>query len=402
MPLRLGVVGVICAALCLAIPTFALADTVTGGLPPIPPGLTPAASVATGPAGSTASGPGGTTTSAATSAPAPAPPPTAPVPAAITKRCTWSKQHHRGTRVCRYFQSGKLIRKCVKKAGQAQVCTAEAADVHGMARTAGTAVQSGFFTPTSNAIVKIFWSFTNPASGERFTSQCSGAMIAVGLVLTAGHCVYSNAVDGQHETGFVGYYDPSTYTVVPGETLVNGQPSGPYGAWQVKNMWTTNNYSNSGMVGGDWGIIELSPNSSGTYPGAYVGEYRAEWNVPSITQLTSIGYPVDGAFSEPQNGGGLLQFYCENTLTSADFVTDPAYFGGYTAMVLQLCQETGGASGGPVFAENGGRLVIVGVNNRGAPLATSTAFGTEMLSFYFDDGFGTFWNSVIGFVNAGQ
>lgn len=298
-----------------------------------------------------------------------------------------------------------MIRKCVKKPGQAPVCTAEAADVHATARIAATEVQSGFFTPTSNAIVKIFWTFTNPTTGQHFVSQCSGAMIAVGLVLTAGHCVYSNAVDGQPETGFMGYYDPSTYTIVPGETLVNGQPTGPYGTWQVKNMWTTNNYSNNtnGMVGGDWGIIELSPNSSGSYPGTFVGEYRAEWGVPSITQLTSIGYPVAGAFSAPQNGGGLLQFYCENNLTSADLVTDPTYFGGYTAMVMQPCQQTAGASGGPVFAEDGGRLVIVGVNNRGAPLATSTSFGTEMLlSFYFDDGFGTFWNSIIGYVNAGQ
>lgn len=58
----------------------------------------------------------------------------------------------------------------------------------------------------------------------------------------------------------------------------------------------------------------------------------------------------------------------------------------------------GGSSGGPVFVQlTDGSWRIVGVNNRGHSL--SDGYGAEGISFYFDERFGVFWNSVINYLN---
>jgi hypothetical protein len=227
-------------------------------------------------------------------------------------------------------------------------------------------------------------------------------MIKNGIVLTAGHCVYSNYKDGDigDQTGFVGYYKPTTYYVVPGNTWANGKSTAPYGVWTVKNMWATQDYA-SGLLGGDWGLIELNPNSNGQYPGdAGVPAYDATWDQPTIDQLYSIGYATAGGFSQAQYDFGNWQYFCDDTWSSgADAMTDTANFGNYYGMVIQPCEETGGASGGPVFTDVSGGWTIVGVNNRG--VTGSNGFGTYMLSWYLNDAFGAFWTDVIQQVNAG-
>jgi hypothetical protein len=70
-------------------------------------------------------------------------------------------------------------------------------------------------------------------------------------------------------------------------------------------------------------------------------------------------------------------------------------------MLVTPCAETGGASGGPVFTRTSSGWTIVGVNNRG-PRVSGNEFGKYMLTFYFDDRFGSFWNAVISAIQAGQ
>jgi V8-like Glu-specific endopeptidase len=230
-------------------------------------------------------------------------------------------------------------------------------------------------------------------------------MLTTGLVLTAGHCVYSNYPDGDvgDKTGFVGYYDASTYYVIPGNTEANGVTTAPYGVWRVKNMWTTSDYA-SGLLGGDWGIIELSPNSNGQYPGQVgIGSFSATWNQPTIDQLYSIGYPTSGYFSaSTANGLGNFQYFWDDTWDpSTDGETDAANYGAYYGLVVQPCEETGGASGGPVFTDVNGGWTIVGVNNRG-PQPNAQGVSAYMMSFYLNSTFGNFWNYVVQQVNAGE
>ena len=41
----------------------------------------------------------------------------------LTKRCSWSRRNHRGTRTCRYYHVKLLVKTCVKKAGHRERCT---------------------------------------------------------------------------------------------------------------------------------------------------------------------------------------------------------------------------------------------------------------------------------------
>ena len=100
-----------------------------------------------------------------------------------------------------------------------------------------TELGRGFVASPLSSVVRIYW--TTPG----FDHFCSGTVITRGLILTAGHCVYSNPTDGQPENGFTGYYDVTTYSIVPGNTLTNGRRVAPYGGWTVKSMWTTATYA---------------------------------------------------------------------------------------------------------------------------------------------------------------
>jgi hypothetical protein len=382
--------------MCSLVAGAAMADG-PAGRPGIPSGDVPGNHALPDSAGSSvtststgSSGAGGGTAKAAS-------PPAKPITIKITKRCRWSRAHHRGTRTCRYYRAQTLIKKCVKKPGRRVRCrtynSARAAmeGSNPLATIAGTQISSGFVQQPLDAVVRIYWNCSNPSDGTT-CSRCSGSMIAKGLVLTAGHCVYSNYRDGDvgDNTGFVGYYNAATYYVVPGNTLVNGQ--------------TTADYGTNDLMGGDWGIIELNPNAEGYYPGDYsgIGTFTATWDQPTVDQLYSIGYPTAGAFSQAAYGLGNLQYFCNDTWSSAtDAETDPVNFGNYYGMVVQPCGETGGASGGPVFTDVNGGWTIVGVNNR-APEPDAQGFGTYMLSYYFNDAFGALWNYVIQQVNAGE
>jgi hypothetical protein len=409
----------LCGACFLAAASSALADGGPNGIPGIP--KTSYLSSGTLPPGSQGATTN-TTNSAAgsthnTSPPAPRTlPKTGTAPPAmrpkLTKRCTWSRRHHRGTRTCKFYRDHRLTKKCVKRPRHRAVCHQyrNRRAVNTTVRAAGVSLGSGFLQSPQPAVVRIHWSYTDP-QGQVQHRVCSGSLIGNGLVLTAGHCVYSNQHDGADSTtgegtGFVNYFDLRTYEIVPGEAgyTSDGSPRGSYGTWSVKNMWTTSEYA-SVSLGGDWGLIELSPDANGNYPGPSTGTYNAIWSQPTIHELYSIGYPTAAGFGQAQYGFGYFQYHC-NTVWDAqtDVWHDPTNpYNNYFPMDISPCAETGGASGGPVFTDtdnNGGNWTIVGVNNRG-PRVTGTQFSTDMMSFYFDDNFGSFYNYVVSQITQG-
>jgi hypothetical protein len=163
-------------------------------------------------------------------------------------------------------------------------------------------------------------------------------------------------------------------------------------------------------AGADWGIIEVNPNASGYGPGNYYGTFNATWDVTTIDQLYSFGYPVAGAFRQARYGGGGLLAYCDVKWGSEFVSSDPTYPNGsdpygqpYYLVNVTPCIETGGASGGPVFTELNGGWTIIGVNNRGPkiPATDTTTAGPWIATFWLNDYFGAFWRSVVGDVQQG-
>ena len=73
-------------------------------------------------------------------------------------------------------------------------------------------------------------------------------------------------------------------------------------------MWTTDDYAN-GVLGADWGLIELNPDSAGGYPGDAVGEVSATWSLTGLSgdEFWLTGYPTAGNWGLPSFGGGLRQ-----------------------------------------------------------------------------------------------
>jgi hypothetical protein len=306
-------------------------------------------------------------------------------------------KRRRGVRTCRYFRSGRVIKVCKQRRHRRRHCHSYSRGAAAPGVRAAARINSGYAMSPLPSVVRIYW---HAKSG--YTNWCSGSILTRGLILTAGHCVYSNAHDGLPEWGYTGYYQPATYTIVPGNgSNGSGGATAPYGTWGVKNMWTTQAYTDN-VLGADWAIIETNPHVDGTFPGDVAGTLSAYWSqqFPSGSELYSTGYPASGIFLQADYGGGNLQYFCDDQW-NLDTLTDSS-FGNYYGMNLLPCEENGGASGGPVFYHAGtSDWRIVGVNNRGRS-ASGGQYGANMLSFWLDSRFGSFWNEVVADVNAGQ
>jgi hypothetical protein len=229
---------------------------------------------------------------------------------------------------------------------------------------------------------------------ETFAQHYASALLA-GIVLTAAHCLFGNRSDPNPD-GSYGYLPTSQFVVTPGNYVdANGRARAPYGNWAVDNAFVPHGWTNEDG-GLDWGIVVIRPDANGSYPGDLTGTYTARWNViiPRGARFCKVGYPYSGPFKSAAWWFGNGQYYCDNRWDGEN-ANNWAYTISSFNLVIGPCEMNGGSSGGPVFVQlRDGSWTIVGVNNRGHGRADG--YGAVGISFYFDERFGEFWNSVIG------
>ena len=305
-------------------------------------------------------------------------------------------------RICKTFQGRTLIKVCTQRKRRfggfgRRTCRATGAGLRiaaaGRAPEANVAAAvngQGLTNPPMPGVVR----FYNNNDG-----WCSGALLLRGIVLTAAHCLYGNLTD-RLPGGVQGYLSPAQLQVTPGNYVdVSGRARAPYGNWTVADAFVPQGWAdNDGGL--DWGIVVLNPDASGNYAGDYTGTYVAQWNVRigNGARFFKVGYPYSGPFKTSRWWFGHGQYYCDNRW-DGEHSNDWAYTWSSYNLRIGPCLMNGGSSGGPVFVLlNDGNWHIVGVNNRGQPRADG--YGSEGISFYFDERFGNFWNSVMARLNG--
>ncbi len=314
----------------------------------------------------------------------------------LRKKC----KTRRGARVCKFYRARIHIKTCKKKPGRDRRCKKFKAGATRTVRSSiATTKNSASPVPASikNLAGQGYQAPAIPAVGRMYYNGggwCSGTLIYVGVVLTAGHCIHG-AEKGQ------GYYPAESLQFTPGHYWNGTAAATDYGTWEVANRWTTQHYVDYGAEGYDFGILLLKPDANGRFPGEYTGTFASFGNVALNAGLDvwRIGYPTEGPWLQPYYGGGNAQYYCRENFQEVK--RNPAY-GPVWLRFINKCPMNGGSSGGPNFVQfSDGSWGIVGVNNRGCgPCPGRGGWGDEAFDIWFDDTYLGFANAVLAQING--
>jgi hypothetical protein len=318
---------------------------------------------------------------------------------------------HGRRQTCTYYRAGNPYKICVRIGRGRRRCSTALPKTDAVAAPPGG---QGYRAPLA-AVGKIWRAPTTGLQGH-----CSGTMIGANVLLTAGHCLYSND-NSSSEDGFTGYiqqhwalYFTPDSTAGPNNGANAASPDvniadAPYGWLPIVNSWVPRCYETPEPDGGsddgkcDWGIAQIGAYSDGSYAGNLTGTFPIAWNFPpqSGQEFYLMGYPGTGAFAQPAADYGDVPYFCNDSYDGRLLTAAQAPLTGTgTYIDAWGCEMTGGASGGPVFTKLAdGNWYINGVNNIGgwtAGLARTdpNAIGVDMAWSYFDSDFGTFYCSV--------
>ncbi|WP_030240313.1 trypsin-like serine peptidase [Streptomyces sp. NRRL S-350] len=177
--------------------------------------------------------------------------------------------------------------------------------------------------------------------------NCTGTVIAVDLVATAGHCIYNST--GHAFGGPPGLWlnAPSPDRFVPNDN----SSGGGVGSWYAQDTgWVTKGWHDYHAADYDFGVYRIKPRSTdGAYIGNVVGTHR--WKVSSgvsaaSTPTYTVGYPGD--YSDPRA--------CNAPATR---------FNGDNSQLRLSCTFADGASGGPLSDSTGTAYANVGGYEQG-------------------------------------
>jgi hypothetical protein len=210
---------------------------------------------------------------------------------------------------------------------------------------------------------------------------CSGAVVAVNVVLTAAHCI---------RNGSSGRWN-GKWLFVPGGEGTNTQPYGVFASRTaaVKATWSKYPWNQvagtdkSGYFPMDYGFVVLQADARGWNVGNYTGAFPILMNAPQ-GGMYHIGYPSAGQWSN-----------CTVTQCSPWQCTAPRqrlirYAGGKQEVGMS-CLTSGGASGGPLLQYwNNGWYVVSVMSHMGVVRrdANGGRYGTSFYGPYLDAGTG--------------
>ncbi|MGC2373658.1 MAG: hypothetical protein WA484_07265 [Solirubrobacteraceae bacterium] len=320
------------------------------------------------------------------------------VPAAPKKLYTGTKckKAHR-KHICRTYRKGVLTKVCVRVGRGRNHCHKVR---HKSAKSAAV-VGNGYREPLP-AVGKLF----RDELGKIVVGHCTGTMITDRLLITAGHCLYSNSLTSSSD-GFSGAMieheqlwfaaDESfggERTPASGQDVATASANAPYYFLKIVRSWVPSCWQ-SGDGGCDYGIAEVEPYSDGSYVGSYTGTYPLMWgwSVSDGQQFYLMGYPASQYFGTAAANYGDTPYYCDHRYDQAHLTTaeNPgiAWLGTGYYIYAKGCPMTGGFSGGPVFTQgSNGTWYIGGVDNIYDNDGSSNGFASY-------NGF-NYWTSVFG------